>query len=161
MSASCSNALVQDDRSEKKVVQESMIWFPRSELFHHNFISDERIKEGEFLQFANMFKQQRLRLNYSAKEVGLQVRCSRTTIHRFESLELSLWSMRKWMPRLQNWLLLAAKSNQVKRLVPCNMASQNMAAPSGFRQREPTKGSEVLESYKGPWRPWRPWSPRN
>ena len=142
-------------------MESSMIWFPRSEVFHHNFTSDERIKEAEFLQFATMFKQQRLRLTYSAKEVALEVRCSRTTIHRFESLELSLWSMRKWMPRLQNWLLFAAKSNQVKILLRCNMASQNMAAPSVFRHWEPTKGSEVLESYKGPWRPWRPWSPRD
>ena len=150
-------------------MQASMTWFPRSEVFHRNFTSDERIKEAEFLQFATIFKQQRLRLTYSAKEVALEVRCSRTTIHRFESLELSLWSMRKWMPLLQNWFLFATKSTQVKRLVPCNMASQNMAPPSGVRQcicwlplqSEPTKGSEVLESYRGPWIPWRPWSPGN
>ena len=159
MPASCST---EDNRNEEKAVEAtSMIWFQRSEVFHHNFTSDERIKEAEFLQFAKMFKQRRLRLNYTIKEVAVEVRCSRTTIHRFESLQLSLSSMRKWMPLLQNWLLFAAKSNQVKRLVPCNMASQNMAAPSGFRQWEPTKDSEVLDSYKGPWRPWRPWSPGN
>ena len=149
-----STPLLQDIRSEEmpQVIEASPSWFPRSEIFHSSFTSEE-----EYLDFAKMFKQQRLRLNYSAKEVALEVRCSHTTIHCFESLKLSMWSMRKWTPRLQNWLFLATKSPKVKRLVPTR-PSQSTAAPSGFRHWQPTKGSEVLQSYKGSWRPWRPWS---
>ena len=152
MTASDTTPLVQ-----QQLIQASNTWFLRSELFYSNFTSDDRIKEEEFLQFAKMFKQQRLRMKYSGKDVAIHVRCSSTTIHRFEALRLSLWSMRKWKPRLQRWLGLVAKTNQVKRMVP-NRASLSMAAPLGARQglQEPTKGHEVLETDKGPWRPWSP-----
>ena len=100
--------LVQDNKSEEKpqqqVIQASTSWFPRSQLSYRNFTSDDSIKQEEFSQFAKMFKQQRLMMNYSGKDVAIYVQCSSTTIHRFEALRLSLWSMRKWKPRLQKWL---------------------------------------------------------
>ena len=149
--------LVQDNKSGQKpqqqVIQASTTWFPRSQLFYRNFTSDDSIKQEEFSQFAKMFKQQRLMMNYSGKDVAIFVQCSSATIHRFEALELSLWSMRKWKPHLQKWLGLVAKSTQVKRLVP-NRASQSMTVPLGARQL--LQGPEVLESDKGPWRPWSP-----
>ena len=149
--------LVQDNKSGQKsqqqVIQASTTWFPRSQLFYRNFTSDDSIKQEEFSQFAKMFKQQRLMMNYSGKDVAIFVQCSSATIHRFEALRLSLWSMRKWKPHLQKWLGLVAKSTQVKRLVP-NRASQSMTVPLGARQL--LQGPEVLESDKGPWRPWSP-----
>ena len=100
--------LVQDNKSEEKpqqqVIQASTSWFPRSQLSYRNFTSDDSIKQEEFSQFAKMFKQQRLMMNYSGKDVAIFVQCSSTTIHRFEALRLSLWSMRKWKRRLQKWL---------------------------------------------------------
>ena len=108
MTASGTTSLVQDnksgEKSQQQVIQASTTWFPRSQLFYRNFTSDDSIKQEEFSQFAKIFKQQRLMMNYSGKDVAIFVQCSSATIHRFEALELSLWSMRKWKPRLQKWL---------------------------------------------------------
>ena len=123
-----------EETAEQQVTQASKTWFSRSPLFYSNFTSDDFIKEEEFSQFAKMFKQERVRMGFSAKKVAIDLRCSSTTIHRFEAIRLSLWSMRKWKPRLQNWLELAAKSSQVERLA----------------------FNRVLETYMAPWRPWSP-----
>ena len=117
---------------------------------------DHRIKQQEFSQFATMFRQQRVRLRYSAKKVGLDVRCSRSTILSFEDLKLSLRSMRKWKQHLQSWLRMVAKKTQVMIFVP-NRAAQSMKAP--LLARQPALDPEALEKDKAPWRPWRPWSP--
>ena len=142
MTASGTTSLVQDnksgEKSQQQVIQASTTWFPRSQLFYRNFTSDDSIKQEEFSQFAKMFKQQRLMMNYSGKDVAIFVQCSSTTIHRFEALRLSLWSMRKWKPHLQKWLGLVAKSTQVKR------ASQSMTVALGTRQL--LQGPEVLET---------------
>ena len=111
------------------------------------FSSDHRIKQQEFSQFATMFRQQRIRMRYSAKKVALYVRCSRSTILSFEDLRLSLRSMRKWKQHLQNWLRVVAQQTQV------------MMMPLVARQQalEPTKDPETLKKDKKT--PWRPWSP--
>ena len=150
---------------QQQVFQASETWFQRSQLFYANFTSDESIKQREFSLFAKIFKLQRLRLNYSVKKVAKHVRCSETTIHRFEALKLSLSSMRKWKPLLQDWFILAAKSTQVSaakstqanRLVS-NKVSQKVGLPLEARQGDPTKDPEVLEKDKdkGLWRPWGP-----
>ena len=88
--------------------------FKRSPLFYFNFTSDETLKQEEFSQFVKMFRQQRKRLKCSVARVALDVRCSKTTIFCFESLKLSLRSMRKWKPLLQNWLTLATQTTQVR-----------------------------------------------
>ena len=119
----------------QEVVHLSKTWFPRSQLFHTNFTSDDTIKQKEFSLCAKIFRRQRIWMNYSAKQIAAEMRCSDTTILRFETLRLSLWSMRKWKPHLENWL--------AKRLVP------NRVSPL-------TKDPEVLKTYKTPRRPWRP-----
>ena len=164
-----SGSLVQDHRREEtpqeEIIQEggSKPWFPRSQLYYSSFTSDESIKQEEFSKFAKMFKQKRIRFNYSVEMVAIEMRCSKTTIFCFESLKLSLWSMRKWKPLLQNWLLLAAKSVHVLAAKPAegnrlvsNRTSQSVAVPHASRQGESTKDVEVLEREKGLWRPWGP-----
>ena len=130
---------VQNNRSEaiqhQEVVHSSETWFSGSQLFYTNFTSDDTIKQKEFSLWAKIFRRQRIWMNYSAKQIAAEMRCSKTTILHFETLRLSLWSMRKWKPHLQNWL--------VKRLVP------NRVSPL-------TKDPEVLKTYKAPWRPWSP-----
>ena len=82
--------LVQDNKSEEKpqqqVIQASTSWFPRSQLSYRNFTSDDSIKQEEFSQFAKIFKQQRLMLKYSGKDVAIYVQCSSATIHRLKLL---------------------------------------------------------------------------
>ena len=140
---------------QQKVFQANETWFQRSQLFLTNFTSDESIKQREFSLFAKIFKLQRLRLNYSVKKVAKHVRCSETTIHRFEALKLSLSSMRKWKPLLQNWFLLAVKSAQANRL-GSKKVTKSVALPLEVRKVESTKDPEVLEKDNGLWRPWGP-----
>ena len=154
-----------DEIPQQQVFQASETWFQRSQLFYVNFTSDETIKQREFSLFAKKFKLHRVRLNYSVKKVAKHVRCSETTIRRFETLKLSLSSMRKWKPLLQNWFILAAKSTQVlaaksthvNRFVS-NKVSQKVGLHLEARQGDPTKDPEALEKDKdkGLWRPWGP-----
>ena len=41
---------------QEDVVQASKTWFPSSQLFYSNFISDDSIKEEEFSLFAKIFR---------------------------------------------------------------------------------------------------------
>ena len=58
----------------------------------------------ELIDFARRFKNWRMRLGVSQREVSLAVNCSQTTISNFENLYLSFQSMRKLKPQLQTWL---------------------------------------------------------
>ena len=57
----------------------------------------------ELIDFARRFKDWRMRLGVSQREVSLAVNCSQTTISNFENLYLSFKSMRKLKPQLQSW----------------------------------------------------------
>ena len=58
----------------------------------------------ELLDFASRFKHWRVRLGFTQREVGLAVNCSQPKISNFENLNLSLKSMHKMKPKLENWL---------------------------------------------------------
>ena len=72
--------------------------------------ADENIKFEEMEEFAKEFKQRRIKLGYSQRDVRLAgVRMygnyfSQTTICRFEALDLSFKNMCKLKPLLQKWL---------------------------------------------------------
>ena len=62
-------------------------------------------EEGEELSdFAARFKQWRIRLGFTQRDVSLAISCCQTTISNFENLNLSFKSMRKMKPQLQMWL---------------------------------------------------------
>ena len=58
----------------------------------------------ELVDFASRFKHWRVRLGFTQREVGLAVNCSQPKISNFENLNLSLKSMHKMKPKLENWL---------------------------------------------------------
>ena len=58
----------------------------------------------ELVGFASRFKHWRVRLGFTQREVGLAVNCSQPKISNFENLNLSLKSMHKMKPKLENWL---------------------------------------------------------
>ena len=62
-------------------------------------------EEGEELSnFAKRFKQWRIRLGFTQRDVSLAMSCCQATISNFENLNLSFKSMRKMKPQLQMWL---------------------------------------------------------
>ena len=62
-------------------------------------------EEGEELSdFAARFKQWRIRLGFTQRDVSVAISCCQTTISNFENLNLSFKSMRKMKPQLQMWL---------------------------------------------------------
>ena len=58
----------------------------------------------ELVDFASRFKHWRVRLGFTQREVGLALNISQPTISNFENLNLSLKSMHKMKPKLENWL---------------------------------------------------------
>ena len=72
--------------------------------------ADENIELEELEEFAKEFKQRRIKLGYSQRDVRLAgVRMygnyfSQTTISRFEALNLSFKNMCKLKPLLSKWL---------------------------------------------------------